>query len=298
MKFSYLDIGNSGELFGVYNEQTADVPHCYPISQEEFKVGLCDPRNDSHCKESHSEKIIAVEQSGKVAGFAHVAIVRIEFSDRKRIGGMIHFFTYKAGQRSVGQALLEECENYLHGLGTDQIWACQNGCNYRFHHLEFGNISDHWGHIFALFHMNGYKINEGEIFMSEPNYSVTEPILPDSKVEIAVRQQPSHGILPGMLIQIFCDGEEIGICRSTSAGDCVQATEAQDCFFIHWLGVERKEQGNGWGRYLLQKTRWEMRKIGYRNAVISTDILNHRALLFYTNYGYRVSDTVYGFVKN
>lgn len=40
-----------------------------------------------------------------------------------------------------------------------------------------------------------------------------------------------------------------------------------------------------------------MRKLGYRDAVISTDMTNCRALLFYANYGYRVTDTVYGFVK-
>jgi len=40
-----------------------------------------------------------------------------------------------------------------------------------------------------------------------------------------------------------------------------------------------------------------MRKIGYKNTVISNDWRNYRALLFYANYGYRLADTNYEFVK-
>ena len=297
MKISYWDVEDAGELVDVYNEQIAGVPHCYPISQEEFEVGLLDPRNDRHYEGSHSEKIIVAEQDGKIVGFAHIVIGKIEFSDRKMAGGLIHFLTYQAGYRSVGQALLEECERYSRDLGARQMWAFQNSCNYRFYHLEFGNVSHRMGHICALFLMNGYKVSEGEIFMEQPGYSVIEPVPPDNAVEIVIKQIPGRGILPGLTVQALRDGDGIGICESGSAGDCCKASEAQDWFFVHWLGIKEGEQGKGWGRYLLQRTRWEMRKIGYKNAVISADMKNYRAQLFYTNYGYRVSDTVYGFAK-
>ncbi|MFQ6041416.1 MAG: hypothetical protein ACE5PV_11220 [Candidatus Poribacteria bacterium] len=48
----------------------------------------------------------------------------------------------------------------------------------------------------------------------------------------------------------------------------------------------------------MQRNLWEMRKIGYKNTAISTDITNYRAQLFYTNYGYRVVNTGYGLVKD
>jgi len=297
LKILHWDVSEAGNLVHVYNEHVVDVPHCYPISREEFEIGICDPKNDRHCKELHSEKIIVGEQDGKIIGFAHVAFGRIKFSDRERCGGLIHFLTYQAGYRQIGQAILEECEKYLRDLGASQIWAFQNGCNYRFYHLDFGNLSDQMGHVYALLRMNGYEINEGEIFMEQPEYSVTEPVLPDEQVEIIVKKEPGRGVLPGLEVRALRKGKEIGICESGSAGDCCRAGEAQSTFFTHWLGVKEGEQGKGWGRYLLHRTLWEMRKIGYKDAVISTDWENYRALLFYTNYGYRVTDTVYGFVK-
>jgi ribosomal protein S18 acetylase RimI-like enzyme len=153
------------------------------------------------------------------------------------------------------------------------------------------------GHLYALFCVNGYEINEGEIFTEELGYSATEPVPLDNDADIVVRRESGRGVLPGLVVRALRGGKEIGICDSGSAGDCCRASEVQDYFFIHWLGVAKEEQGKGWGRYLLQRTRWEMKKIGYKNAIVSTDWKNYRALLFYTNYGYRVTDTVYGFVK-
>jgi ribosomal protein S18 acetylase RimI-like enzyme len=47
------------------------------------------------------------------------------------------------------------------------------------------------------------------------------------------------------------------------------------------------------GRHLLQRSLQEMHRIGYRNASISTDWENHRALLFYSNHGFNVVDWTY-----
>lgn len=76
-----------------------------------------------------------------------------------------------------------------------------------------------------------------------------------------------------------------------------RAKESQDSFFTKWLGVEEEYQGKGLGRYLLQRTLNEMYKVGYRNAFISTNVINYRAQLFYSNFGYKVTDTAYALVK-
>ena len=91
--------------------------------------------------------------------------------------------------------------------------------------------------------------------MEEREYSITEPVPPDDSMEIAVEQKPGRGVLPGLLVRALRNGKEIGTCVPGSAGDCCQAKEAQNSFFVHWLGVKEEEQGKGWGRYLLQRAR-------------------------------------------
>jgi GNAT superfamily N-acetyltransferase len=303
----YWDVVDAGSLVHVYNEQFAGVPHCYPVSPEEFEIGIRYRKDaDKPYDELNSEKFIVGEQNGKIIGFADVVVVETEENEQKKHKGLIRFLTYQPGYRSVGQTLLEESEKYLRDLGMDEIRAfrityAHDDYSYRFYHLGFGLVSDQTMHIYALFRMNGYEINstrQGEIFMDQPEYSVAEPAMPDNQVEIVVEQQPGRGVLPGSTVQAFRSGREIGVCESLSVGQYCQASEAQDWVFIKWIGVEDEERGKGWGRYLLQRNLWEMRKIGYKNTVISTDITNYRAQLFYTNYGYRVVDTTYGFVKN
>jgi len=307
MKIEYWDVADAGDLFHVYNEQLARVPHCYPVSPEEFEIGIRYRKDaDEPYEELHSEKIIVGEQNGKIIGFADFAVAEAEEDGRKEHKGLIRFLTYQLGYRPVGQTILEESERYLRDLGMGQIRAFRityddDDFSYRFYQLGFGLVSDRMGHVYALFRMNGYEINktrQGEVFMNQPEYSVDEPVLSDNQVEIVVKEQPGRGILPGLTVQVFRNGSEIGICKSFSAGRYCQSSEAQDWVFIKWLGVEEAERGKGWGRYLLQKNLWEARKIGYKNTVISTDITNYRAQLFYTNYGYRVVNTGHGFVKN
>jgi len=291
------DMANARQLADIYNEQIVDIPHCYAVSPEEFEFGLQCRRDDRHCNNLHSEKIIVGEKNSRIIGFAHLSMGECGADGERETGGYIHFLTYQAGNRPTGQAILAECEKYLRESGADQIWAFQKFCCYPFYHLGFGNVSDRSAHVYALFLMNGYRVNDGEIFMEAPEYNTTEPALPKDGAEIVVEHIPGRAALPGMIVRASRDDEEIGVCESGSAGEYCRSSEAQNRFLVEHLDVEEKWQGKGWGRYLLQKTRWEMRELGYRDAVISTDMTNHQALLFYANYGYRVTDTVYGFVK-
>lgn len=307
MDIMYWNVADGGGLVHLYNEQLARVPHCYPVSPEEFAIGIRYRKDaDKPYEELHAEKIIVGRQNGKIIGFADVAVVECEEDGQKANKGLIRFLTYQPGYRPVGQAILAESERYLRDLGVNHISVFrltydEDDFSYRFYQLGFGLVSDHSGHVYALFHLNGYEINrarQGEIFLDRLEYKVGEPAPPDKRVEIVVKQQPGRGLLPGLTVQAFRGESEIGVCKSYSAGRYCQADEAQDWIFIKWLGIEEEERGRGWGRYLLQRNLWEAQKIGYQNTVISTDITNHRALLFYTNYGYRVVNTGYGLVKN
>ena len=303
VKITYRNIADAGDLVHIYNDQIARVPHCYPVSQEEFETGVRFRKDiDEPYENLHSQKIIVGEEEGKIVGFADVAAVsNIEEKGQAGRQGLIRLLTYQPGYRPVGQALLEAAEKYLSDLGEKQIKAFRisyrNDHCYRFYHLGFGLVSDRTSHISAMFRINGYEACGGEIFMSQPDYRADEPLPPDKRVEVTVEKFKDRGELPGLVVHALEDGRELGTCKSLSAGDYCRSAEAQDWVFIKWLGVEENTRVKGWGSYLLKRNLWEARKLGYRNAVISCDVVNHRALLFYTNYGFRVDDTTNGFAK-
>ena len=148
MKIMFWDVEAVGELAPIYSEQMALVPHCYPVSPEEFKVGMRYRKDaDIPYENVHSQEIIVGEYGGKIVGFADVAIISdIHEEGQKEQQGLIRLLTYQRGCRPVGQALLEESEKYLSSLGADQIKAFRvsyrNDYCYRFYHLGFGLISD------------------------------------------------------------------------------------------------------------------------------------------------------------
>jgi ribosomal protein S18 acetylase RimI-like enzyme len=304
VKITSWNIADVGELAYVYNEQIASIPHCYPVSPEEFEAGVRYRKDTNEPYENlHSQRLIVGEHDGGIAGFADVAVVsNIDEDGQKEHQGLIRMLTYRRGCRPVGQALLDEAERYLATLGENQIKAFRISYGteycYPFYKLGFGLVSDRTSHICALFRMNGYDVCGGEIFMNQPDYDVDEPVAPDNEVEISVEKKPARGDLPGLVVQALHGGKELGTCKSLSAGDYCRSIEAQDWVFIKWLGVDETTRVKGWGRYLLRRNLWEARKLGYRNTVISCDVKNPRAQLFYTIYGYRVADTAYGFTKD
>ncbi len=297
MKVVYQNVEDSSDLVHVYNDQLKDTPYFFPVTPEEFNEGILNRINQDGETNLESEKIIVGKQNDKILGFAHVSIGKAYQFGKEKEGGFIHFLTYQPGYRSIGQAIITECEKYLCNFSISQIWAFLHASNYRFYHLGFGHISDKIAHVYGLFGMNGYKIDIGEVFMSYPQYEISEPILPDGKIKIIVTKKESRGLLPDLHVQAIYDDNEIGECISVSFGEFYNAESAQDSFFTKWLGVENEYQGKGLGRYLLQRTLYEMHKAGYKNAVISTNIINYRAQLFYSNFGYKVTDTAYALVK-
>jgi ribosomal protein S18 acetylase RimI-like enzyme len=289
---------NVGDLADVYNTQVAvSVPHCYVVSPEEFRAGCYQKTGDDYRSALAAERVIVGIQGGKVRGFAHVTVGEIEHQDRRLTGGFIHFMTYAVGHRDIGQAILAACERHINVSGATTIRAF-DGYFYRFHHLGFPLVSDRMGHVYGLFGMNDYKpAGEGEIFFEYVDYPVVVPVAPDPVVKVQVQRQEGQGDLPNITVRALRAGQEIGSCIALSGGDYCRAREAQDRILIDGLGITGKDQGRGWGQYLLARTLHEARQLGYRHTVISTGKRNYRAQLFYANYGYRVTDTVYGFVK-
>jgi len=299
MKITYRAPAGASDLAAVYNEQLAGVPHCYPVSGEEFEQQLpWSARSSDPPQRLHTEQLILAEQAGRTVGFAHVALRDVEVEGTTRRGGVIRFLTYQPSHRPTGQRLLEEAETYLAAHGAEDVRAFQKPCAYPFYHLSFGMLSDRMAHVYGLVRMNGYATNEGEIFMARRGAPPPRPAPPDAWADVIVQRPAGRGELPGLTVRAVRDGEQIGVCRSISAGEYCRAAAAQRSLFTEWLGVEPDQRGVGWGRYLLLRSLWEMQRLGYRDAFISAGWTNFRALLLYTNYGYQVTDTVYGLVKD
>lgn len=284
-----------------YNRVTANVPHCYPVKEEEFAValrGVTTGKSDIHEGGIDSEIAFVATMKGAVQAFIHVGIGQVRNNEGKEEDvGVIRFFGYERGARHVGQAVLAEAEVYLKTHNISRISAFSQDCRYRFYHFGHAYLSDALDQVQALLGFNGYQRCEGEVFLDWENYTVT-PIPPNLPVELSVEWENRCRERSHCTVKAYRGDEQVGICESVCGGEFSSHPDAQDWLHTVWLGIEGDLQGQGLGRYLLQSALQEMHKVGYRHAAISTNWENYRAFLFYSNCGYRVVDWTYEFVKD
>ena len=281
-----------------YNHLTANVPHCYPVKEEEFAGAMRRVTIDkAELKEDglDSETVFVAMADGIPQAFIHVGISPVG-EHRKENLGVIRFFGYERGERRVGQAVLERAEAYLKTFNVSQISAFPQECRYRFYHFEHAYLSDALDQVQGLLGFNGYHRSTGEVFLDWEDYSVT-PVPSSLPVTLSAEWKDGRGHLPNCTVLAHQNGKQVGICESLCGGEFSSHTDAQDWLHTTWLGIEDDFQGQGLGRYLLQYALQEMKKIGYRHAAISTAWDNHRAFLFYSNCGYRTVDWTYGYEK-
>jgi len=316
MKVSFCDLNEAKVLTEFYNDQFATLPHCYPVSTEEFDIGIRwrqSKRDSKWVKRSYEdlshEKLIVASQDDEVVGFAHVAMWCGDPDQAHRLGltplqgilrdrvGLIRFFHYQKGHRFAGQAIIEAAEDYFRKLGLSQIRAFSY-YGYRFHRFCHAFLSDRMGQVRSLLGMNGYRITRGLILLHSPNFQVIEPTSPDSQVKVQVQHKSGDGDLPNVSLRLVRKRKKIGDSYAISGGHFCKAREAQDIFYVAWFFIDKQEQGRGLGRYMMQCLLWELRKIGYKTATLYADIGNSRAQLLYTNLGFQTVDTNYQFFKD
>ena len=282
-----------------YNRMTADVPHCYPVKEEEFAIAMHRiTADEADIKEDglDSEIAFVAMADGIPQAFIHVGISRSGENREEKLG-VIRFFAYERGARRIGQAVLETAEVHLKTFNVSQISAFPQECQYRFYHFEHAYLSDALDQVQGLLGFNGYRRSSGEVFLDWEDYSVT-PVPSSLPVTLSVEWKDGRGQLPNCTVLAHQNGKQVGICESLGGGEFSSHTDAQPWLHTVWLGIEDDFQGQGLGRYLLQYALQEMKKIGYRHAAISTAWDNHRAFLFYSNCGYRTVDWTYEFVKD
>jgi ribosomal protein S18 acetylase RimI-like enzyme len=277
-----------------YNDITRNVPHCYPVRSEDFEPVVAGVIHESEGhKRLHSEAAFVARDGRSIRGFIHIGVKRPE-NGGKTEEGVIRFLWYERGCRGVGQRLLDAATEYFQARDVKTITAFSQDYRYRFYHFDHAYLSDHLDHIQALLAFNGYRKAGGEIFLDWPNYYAV-PTSSEIPAEFTFEWENGNGERPTGIVRAHQGGKEIGVCASVCGGEFSHMPEAQDWLFTTWLGVSDEFQGKGLGRYLLHRALQEMRGGGYRHASISTAWDNHRAFLFYSNYGYHVVDWTYGF---
>ena len=125
--------------------------------------------------------------------------------------------------------------------------------------------------------------------LAEPTFRIPEmqaevggaPFFPD---------EPNHGSAPRVTVRVLRDGELVG------------GTEAMVWHVPHWhanpqdvcvtlgIGVDENEHRRGIGRYLMERSLFEMRKAGCKHALLGVLESNQPAIALYESMGYR---TVY-----
>jgi len=212
---------------------------------------------------------------------------------------------YRPGCRPAGQAVLEGAERYFRDLGLDAAEAF-TGRKYAFFRYGSAGLPQTMGHVQALFGMNGYRRarfdNDGTVmgwlFFHFPKYRVSKPSPPDPTAEFAVKPIPGRGGLPHLEVKALYRETPFAYCWSSSAESHCLNPDGRTTFYTDDVSVDQAHRGKGWGRYLMERTLWEMGKLGYRDATLGCSLPNHRGHLLYTNLGYRVVDSSAAFKKD
>lgn len=307
MAVTRLEFDDAGMLAPFYNRLVADVPFCWPVGGAEFASGVLweSPDHDMHTR-LHEQRLLVSRRGDDVLGFAHTALERRDGAER----GVIRFLGYAPGERAAGQELLLSAERRLRDVGGREALAFAHDYSYPFYHLAFGYLSDRLGHVMGLLGINGYKIApEGpgaqahgyrreEVFFDWPDFEVANPEPPAPDLRVEVERSEGAGRLPNVRFHLRHGGDHAGVCETYCAGHWSRAEEAQETFFVTWLGVNDDRQGRGWGRFLLLSALYELRRVGYRRSAISTNLTNYRAMTFYANLGYDVVGNGYEFAKS
>jgi len=275
-----------------YNQLIAPVPECYPVSEERF----ASVQSLAH-ERLRDEEIAVARQRGEVVGFVHVGVaLPVEhYQELEGEPGVIRFLSYRPGERSVGQALLEWAEAWARNRERDAVVAWEAELRYPFYHFGYAHLSERIGHVRALMGMNGYREPGGELYLTWPHFTPPKTERPpfDFDLQVEWREGPTERWLSVRATQ----GEErVGRCNMDLRQQS-PAPDAQQWCYCGELWVRERLQGKRLGMFLLATALSEMRAVGCTHAAISTGANNYRAQLMYTNLGFQVVDYTVGFRK-
>lgn len=278
-----------------YNELVAPAPFCQPIGEEWFR----EPGRLARGPCRDETMLVARKPGGQIAGFVHVAVAAPATEDWHVRGepGLIRFLAYPLGQRQAGQALLEAAENWLLARQRSAVVAWNCGYLYPPYHLPYGHLSERICHLPPLLGLAGYRVEESEVFFAWQDFEPPTVTRPPVEFDLSSDWHEEGPMGPGVTVKATQAGSEIGHSTMNWLGYGSWRPELQHWCFCDHLFVEEPFRGQGLGKYLLAQSLREMRNLGCRHAIISTDWDNYRAALCYTNFGYRFLDRTFAFRK-
>ena len=296
MQIVEWNLQDIGRLTNYYNQQCECLPFSYPLTPPEFEVGI---QNEGWQLEG--SRIFVAKENRETAGFVHVIppchITPADTQERGRRIGYIAFFVYTPGYRTIGQALLEKAEAVLMEIGVDEIHTVYG---YECHEFGIGGVTHRWPHVLGLLGANGYKVTDSDLFLIAQDFEVQDPTPPIDCNDLQVRIYYYTGRAPivSPRVHVF-DGEQVVVKHGTEsvAHYYPSAKKAAQQLYTFGVSVRKPYRGQGWGRFVLQKVLWEARKLGYRDAILSTGLDNYQAQLLYASCGYRGISTSSTFKK-
>jgi len=285
----------AADVTALYNEAVAPVPDCHPVAADRFasleKLARRNLRDEA--------LMAAQSDDGRPVGFVHIGIalpVKEEEEDWLPKGepAAIRFLYHQAGHRQAGQALLDWAERWARERARPYLVAWHWLHRYPFY-LPYCYLSEHMGHVRALFGVNGYREDLSELYLRWPDFTPPQPVKPDLDFRLVTEKADgSYG--PRLRLRAMQGGRELGACLM-DRGHWSAPNAAEWCF-CDGLDVIDEFQGKRLGLFLLATGLQEMRKQGCRHAAITTNWTNYRAALMYTNLGFQHADRTYSFRKD
>ena len=273
-----------------YNRACSNVPHCYPITAEEYATAITSTHSEQERGIAQAPQTLILRSSGRILGFATTALRTPSEEQGSPEEGVLRMLWYERGHREAGQALLVAAEEHLRGRELDQIVAFDEDLRLPTYHLPHARLTDRWDHVRGLLGINGHVRVSGEVFLDWQDFESPDPGDCPIDAQVRVERRVNRGVRPNLVVTAHVHEDQVGICTCDCAGEFSRDPRAQDWVFTTWLWVDENLRGRRLGRYLLLRALNEARAEGYVHASISTEWTNYRALLFYGNVGYRAVD--------
>jgi len=284
-----LDEGLVPQVAQAFSTATSHVPHCYPVSAEEYVAATKLASANYGRNTLRSQRTMVALSSGRVLGFATTAL-GTHGKKGSEESALIRMLWYERGYRRAGQALLNAAEQHLTGLGHNEISAFDQDFRFPGYYLPPADLTDRWDHVHGLLGINGYERKRGEVFLDWRDFRPPDPGACPVAADIRVERLSGDGARDEISVGAYVSEKIVGTCICMCGGEFARDSQAQDWLFTVWLHVDEGLRAKGLGRYLLLRALNEARTDGYVHATISTDRSNHRALLLYGNIGYQSVD--------